>query len=334
MTLELQILLVAHGNMKIPPNGWGAVESLIYEYYIQLARLGHVVTILNINNTDKIIEHISSTQYDYIHFHNDMLINIVDMLPPSTNIAITSHYPYIHDSRKWNDLGSGYDYGKYVMGPLVHYTRKNNKIHVCAVSQKDYDAFVSYGVPPASLSICLNGVNVERFAITETPNYPAKSICLAQVMKRKRQNLFCSLPNVVCVGKVNDPSMVPSKEQYLGEWSDEDKYRNLTEYGSAILLSDGENGTPLSIKESLASGLGVVVSTAVSYELPNDWPWVRIVSESKLHDKEFIRKQCEDVQEISKSMRYVIRAYTKTLWDWSSLVPQYVDKLKAAFQLV
>ena len=333
MTNVLQILLVGHGNMKIPPNGWGAVESLIYEYYIQLARLGHVVTILNINNVDKIIEHISSTQYDYIHLHNDMLINIVDKLPPSTNIAITSHYPYIHDVTKWNDLESGYNYGKYVMGPLVHYTRNNKKIHVCVVSKKDYDAMITYGVPPTSISICLNGVNVERFAITETPAQPEKSICLAQVMKRKRQNLFRGMPNIVCVGKVNDQHMAPSKEQYLGEWTDSEKYKSLTQYGNAILLSDGENGTPLSIKESLAAGLGVVVSEAASYELPKEWPWVRIIPETHLDNKDFIRTQCEDVQKITSSMRYIIRAHAKSMWDWSTLVLQYLHAMKVAFQL-
>ena len=34
----------------IPPVGWGAVESLIWDYKVNLERLSHEVDIININN--------------------------------------------------------------------------------------------------------------------------------------------------------------------------------------------------------------------------------------------------------------------------------------------
>ena len=39
----------------IPPVGWGAVESLIWDYKVTLEKLGHTVQILNIKNPKEII---------------------------------------------------------------------------------------------------------------------------------------------------------------------------------------------------------------------------------------------------------------------------------------
>ena len=43
----------------IPPVGWGAVESLIWDYKVNLERLSHEVDIININNPKEIIKRIS-----------------------------------------------------------------------------------------------------------------------------------------------------------------------------------------------------------------------------------------------------------------------------------
>jgi len=39
-----------------------------------------------------------------------------------------------------------------------------------------------------------------------------------------------------------------------------------------MLLSDGENGTPLVIKEALVAGLGVVVSKYAAHDLDTSLP--------------------------------------------------------------
>jgi hypothetical protein len=43
----MKIALIGPGIMPIPPTGWGAVEILIWDYYNELTRLGHIVTIIN-----------------------------------------------------------------------------------------------------------------------------------------------------------------------------------------------------------------------------------------------------------------------------------------------
>ena len=328
----LTILLVGHGSMPIPPVGWGAVESLIWEYSLHLKAMGHCVEILNVPDGKEIIEHLCNHSYDFVHFHDDILVNILEQIPSSVKVVVTSHYPYIHDTSKWNDVLSGYDYGRFVMAPLVHYARRR-RIHVCAVSQKDRDALVSYGIPADSVSICVNGVNVSKFNVELGPiQHNGKTICMAQIIPRKRQHLFRGYPDILCAGKINDASSLPSQESWVGEWGD-DKYEKLTQYANAILLSDGENGTPLGIKESLAAGLGCVVSEAVAYEIPKDWHWVHIIPESEIADLEVIRTACETNRIIAGPLRTQIREKTRELWDWSTLIPAYVVAVRKALGL-
>ena len=57
---KMNIIQVATGMIPIPPNGWGAVERVIWEYKQKLELLGHNVDIQFINqleNTPNTIVH-------------------------------------------------------------------------------------------------------------------------------------------------------------------------------------------------------------------------------------------------------------------------------------
>ena len=41
----MKIALVGPGIIEIPPKGWGAVESLIWDYATELGELGHEVPV-------------------------------------------------------------------------------------------------------------------------------------------------------------------------------------------------------------------------------------------------------------------------------------------------
>ena len=47
----MNIALVGPGIMEIPPKGWGAVESLIWDYATELGELGHEGTIITVSYT-------------------------------------------------------------------------------------------------------------------------------------------------------------------------------------------------------------------------------------------------------------------------------------------
>ena len=68
----MKIALVGPGIIEIPPKGWGAVESLIWDYATELGELGHEGTIINTPDRTQIIRELSEEQYDFIHVHYDV----------------------------------------------------------------------------------------------------------------------------------------------------------------------------------------------------------------------------------------------------------------------
>lgn len=58
----MKIAQVHLGLLPIPPNGWGAVEKIVWNYTIELRKIGHQVDIPYINE-------ISIGQYDVVHAH-------------------------------------------------------------------------------------------------------------------------------------------------------------------------------------------------------------------------------------------------------------------------
>ena len=67
----MKIALVGPGIIEIPPKGWGAVESLIWDYATELGELGHEGTIINTPDRSQIIRDLCKEEYDYIHVHYD-----------------------------------------------------------------------------------------------------------------------------------------------------------------------------------------------------------------------------------------------------------------------
>lgn len=57
----MKIAQITPGLISIPPNGWGAVESIIWYYKIYMERAGHTVDICQV--TDDL------SSYDYVHAH-------------------------------------------------------------------------------------------------------------------------------------------------------------------------------------------------------------------------------------------------------------------------
>ena len=49
----------------IPPVGWGAVESLIWDYKVTLEKLGHKVDIINISDPREVLKRVNSFRPDF-----------------------------------------------------------------------------------------------------------------------------------------------------------------------------------------------------------------------------------------------------------------------------
>ena len=95
-----------------------------------------------------------------------------------------------------------------------------------------------------------------------------------------------------------------------------------------LLLSDGENGTPLVIKEALICGLGVVVSKYAAHDLDKSLPFVTVIEEDKWNDIEYVKEKLEENRKVSLSMRDEIRNYGIKNFSWETLVKTYIQNIE------
>ncbi|MEY4059339.1 MAG: Synechococcus phage Bellamy, partial [Pseudomonadota bacterium] len=95
------------------------------------------------------------------------------------------------------------------------------------------------------------------------------------------------------VGKDSKSTPFDTSINYLGEWTDEYKKEHLTDYGNLVLLSDGENGTPLVVKEALINGLGVVISKYAAHDVDTSLPFITLIDDDKLEDIDYVKNKIE-----------------------------------------
>ena len=179
------------------------------------------------------------------------------------------------------------------------------------------------GIPPQDIKILPNGVDFHKFNRLSKPKYPNKSICLGKIDNRKRQAYLQQLcAEVVFVGQNHDPEFKPLDSNYLGSWTREQVFNNLTEYTNLILLSQSEL-QPLVCLEALAAGLGLVISESCRQNLDTSLPFISVVPNTKIEDQAFIKDLIISNREICNSLdRSKITEYAYS-FDWSKIIQKY-----------
>jgi glycosyltransferase involved in cell wall biosynthesis len=109
---------------------------------------------------------------------------------------------------------------------------------------------------------------------------------------------------------------------YIGEWSKDYLYDNLTNYANMTLLSDGEAHS-LSCIEGIMSGLGLVISEYCTANLDTSLPFIDVIPEDKISDEEFVRKTIALNRQKSIAMRKDIRKYAVDNFSWKIIVENY-----------
>jgi len=291
-------------NTPIPPKGWGAVETLIWDMKVSLEELGHDVLIVNIGDPQEIIRRVNEYSPDFVHINYDDWVFLYPYI--QYPCAVTTHFAYIERP----DMMNGYSQIFNAFGTI-----KPNVFGLSDSINKVYN--IMSGIPKDKLYLNRNGVNTNLFAFKEEPKYANRSIYLAKVDYRKRQHLFQSIRSLYFAGNIAD-SRFNQNYNYLGEWTKDFLYANLTEYGNLVLLSDGEAHS-LVIMEALAAGLGVVVSEFATANLDLSKEFITVIPEKKISDIAFVEEQIIKNREYSVQHREEIREYAKQ-FDWTETV--------------
>ena len=300
----MKISIIGPGHTAIPPVGWGAVETLIWDMRNALIELGHQVQIINTTDPNKIIAEINSYRPDFVHIHYDDWVVLYPYI--QYPCACTSHFGYLERPQMFNGYANvANEFAK--IKPRVFCLSEGIK--------KVYSVLMN--IPKERLFISPNGVNCGSFKCVDTPDYPNASIYLAKIDYRKRQHLFQSITSLWYAGNIADERFDKTKN-YLGEWSKKYLYENLTHYGNLVLLSDGE-AHPLVCMEAFAAGLGVVVTEWGKANLDVDKKFITVISEKHINDIEFLEYEIIKNREYSINHRGEILEYAQK-FDWINVI--------------
>ena len=303
----MKITLIGPGIMPIPPTGWGACEILIWDTKLALEALGHEVQIINTKDARQIISEINGFRPDFVHVHYDEFIPIVPFIQYPN--AITSHFGYLERREMFNG---------YINVANEFQRIKPNIFCLSEGIKKVYN--VMFDIPKEKTWVTPNGVNTDAFEYVEDPTHPDRSIYLAKIDYRKRQHLFQSIESLWFAGNIADDRF-NTKKNYLGEWSKDKLFNELTEYGNLVLLSDGE-AHPLVCMEALAAGLGVVVCEWGKANLDTDKEFITIIPENKINDVDYVEQKIIENREYSVQHRDEIREYGLT-FDWKNVLAEH-----------
>ena len=309
----MKISIIGPGIMPIPPTGWGAVESLIWDMRNALTVLGHEVDIVNVNYTRKIIQKVNEFRPDFVHIHYDDWVGLYNYI--QYPCVCTSHFGYLERP----EMFGGYSNIANAFAQI--------KPRVFCLSEgikKIYQVLMD--IPENNLYVSPNGVDCGAFNCVDTPDYPNASIYLAKVDYRKRQHLFQSITSLWYAGNIADERFDKTKN-YLGEWSKKYLYENLTHYGNLVLLSDGE-AHPLVCMEAFAAGLGVVVSQWGKANLDSSKEFITIIPENKIKDIDYVEEKIKENRAYSLEHREEILNYAQK-FDWINVVKKhYIPNVK------
>ena len=310
------IILIGPGMMPIPPIGWGAIESIVWDYYENLTKKNINVIIINTTDIQSIINTCNKNNPNVVHIMYDDYISIVPYLNCS-NIIYTSHMAYLTNS----DLQTDHSY--YYKNILLTVIQYQDILCINAISNEIASVYRSNGFNN-KINIINNGAREDLFKFTLNPNKHMLSIYIGKIEIRKRQYKYQSLSDIDFIGNYYDSNFDQTNNNYLGQWDKNTIYNNLTEYGNLILLSDGEADS-LVIKEALIAGLGVVISNCASANLNTELSFISVIPDEKLDDLEYIKQIIISNREYSIQNRIEIRNYALNNFSWDKIIDKYLS---------
>ena len=132
--------------------------------------------------------------------------------------------------------------------------------------------------------------------------------------------MFQSIDSLWYAGNIADNNFDRNKN-YLGEWQKETLYKELTDYGNLVLLSDGE-AHPLVCMEAFCAGLGVVVCEWGKANLDVDKKFITVIPEKHINDLEFVEYEIVKNRKYSVAHRDEILEYSKQ-FEWKNVLKEH-----------
>jgi glycosyltransferase involved in cell wall biosynthesis len=220
--------------------------------------------------------------------------------------------------------------GSFLLSKQFHESIIRKYLYDCEffiLTTWERDFLLNIGISPQKVKILPNGVDFNAFDFKAQPEFPDASICLGKIDKRKNQAFIQSLnAGVYFVGENTISEFNSLDEKYLGSWTREEVYENLTNYTNLVLISSLEL-QPLVCLEALSAGLGLVISEAAAQNLDASLPFITIIPQDLIYNAEIVSAAISNNRDSCIHVgRKAIREYAKT-FDWNNLTQKYISNL-------
>lgn len=268
-----KLLIVAPGEIQIPSQGWGAVETIISETIVTYESVGFEVWLLNSKHPAE-WKKAKEIDFNVILNHSDILSGRVRKFWPDSKIVVISHYGFAGFPHRW-DPG----YRKILKG-------MDACDFVVCLSSQIYEVFKNY-IDKSKLIISSNGTS---FSPQISDGKQENILCLGKLEPRKKQfELWNCIKdsgiNVIFAGPIKDerinqilkenPTLSKTFIGPLSRTKLESEFRN---FKALILPSTGE-GDALVLYEAQMAGLQILVSSSGVGAQDSRLDWVHIIDE-------------------------------------------------------
>lgn len=311
----MKIALIGGGIISIPPKKIGALEMIMWNYKLELEKLGHEVVIFNNQDLNTVASQINNGGFDFVELTYSEYVSFfsINLTVPFCTACQSG---YITNRKKWS-IGYYSVFYDTIKCP-----------YIIALSEDIRKLYASNG-RTGFMRVLRNGIDVKNFTFRENGNN--RAICLGRIEPRKRQtwlsSIMSKMVDIDFVGPIEDETFkAEGRCKYVGYWTKEEVYKNLSEYSCLVLLSDGE-AAPLVVPEALAAGLSVVVSKSASANLDEHLPFISILDDNVSDPKiisEIINLQIKN----NNMYRPQILEYAKTYFDNSVVVKDFIEIIK------
>lgn len=313
---KLRIAQIATGVIKIPPNGWGAIEKIIWNYKLGLEKLGHTVDIKYMDD--------DLSGYDIVHAH------------------IANQAKFVHD-KGYKYIFSMHDHHTTIFGKESQAYRdnlfaiENSKISMCFAKYVQ-NQFENH----SKLQYMTHGVDIDFYNMIERVDWVdrPKLLCVGNNgiigdANFDRKGFIYGLETANRLGcKLVIAGPRNNNETYLKQWGDLSKYKNLLvlynltdeelrwQYQDCDILvhmSSIEAGQPcLTISEALSCGLPVVGTSVDKIE-----KGMHFVERDDANGEDTIKKVVNAVLDVRNNYTEYTknaRKFAEESLDWNHIV--------------
>lgn len=276
---QKKLLIIAPGILPVPPLGWGALETIIYESLPSYYENGFEVWILN-SRSYKEWRTARGETFDLVLCYYDVFAKRARSHFPNTPIINVCQYGFIGYPDKWHK-----SYHRVLKGLSLLDS-------ICVMNSQQAEILKKY-LPNIDVFISSNGTSFNPIV---GRNDDGPYLCLGKVEPRKSQfelyNKFkTSKYSIVFVGNIVDPrvSDLISKnssvsEVFVGEKTRVELAKDFHKYKALILLSQGE-ADALVLYEAQMAGLPVFVTAEGVGAQNTQLPWVNIITDRTMPEE-------------------------------------------------